>query len=359
MKNLKNLFRTVYQYSLVVLVSSTFFSCESDFDKGDTSPNTNPPSVASISEAREDVVVTQGVVEGNYIIRGENLSSMVSIQFNGVDAGFNPALITDNVVFARVPLSAPFIGADNILRLETLGGVLEIDFPLLNIVDFTEGIVDGVKVVTLNGGDFTDASKVTFVSGSEAAGNLVERDAEILSITSTQVVAEVPAGVTQAFIFLETSRGAIAQSASYGFSLSVYIDALSEGWTTTEWGGTHELSSTEQALGDFSIKSIREAWSGLTFLPEDVEIGFNDYQSITVQVFGQGDIVSINLALNDFDAQIQLPLVSGEWTKFVIPLSDFYPSGGAPDEIVRIDFQESSNTGETQYIFYVDDFGFL
>lgn len=356
---MKNLNKILYRYSLVILAVSTLISCESEFEKGDTSPNTNPPSVANISEAREDVVVTQGVVEGNYIIRGENLSSMVSIHFNGVAAGFNPALITDNVAFTKVPIDAPFVNAGNILRLETLGGVLEIDFPLLNIVDFTEGIVDGAKVVTLNGGDFTDASKVTFVSGSEAAGNLVEREAEILSISPTQVVAAVPPGVTQAFIFLETSRGAIAQSASYGFSLSVYIDALAEGWATSEWGGTHELASSEQALGDFSIKSIREAWSGLTFLPEDVEIGFTDYQSITVQIFGAGDIVSVNLALNDFDAQVQLPLTPGEWTKFVIPLSDFYPSGGAPEEIFRIDLQESSNTGEAQYIFYVDDFGFL
>ena len=211
----------------------------------------------------------------------------------------------------------------------------------------------------LQGGDFTDVSKVTFVSGSVANGNLVEREATIISKTQSEVVVEVPAGVTQAFIFVETSRGAIAQSSSFGFSLSVYVDELNPDWATSEWGGTHELNSSEEAIGEFAIKSIREGWSGLTFLPENTEIGFHDFESITVSIYGQGDILSVNLALNDFDGVVKLELTPGEWKKFVIPLTDFYPNGGQPDEIVRIDFQESSNTGLAQYIFYVDEFGFL
>ena len=334
-------------------------ACENEFKKEDTDPNTAPPEITSVSEAREDVVVGQGVLGNTYIIRGRNLSSLVSIQFNGTDAGFNPALVTDEIVFVRVPMEAPFLDQDNIMRLETQGGVIEYDFPLLTVEGFTEETVDGEKVVNLIGGDFTDVSKVTFVSGSEELGNLVEREAEIVSITQSRVTAKVPAGVTQAFIFIETSRGAIVQSESFGFSYSIYIDGLNEDWVTSEWGGTHDLASQEVALGETSIKSIREGWSGLTFLPENADIGFSDFTSITVQIFGQGDILSVNMALNDFAASVNLPLTSGEWNKFTIPLSDFYPNGGAPDEIFRIDFQESSNTGLPQYIFFVDDFGFL
>ncbi len=359
MKMINNLKRNLYWLLASVLIIIVLPGCENEFEGDDNGPNTNPPVITSVSEAREDIVVTQGVLEATYIIRGENLSSLVTIHFNGVQAGFNPALLTDNIAFVRVPKEAPFVGQSNIMRLETLGGVVDYDFSLLTIEEFTEETIDGVKVVNLIGGDFSDADKVTFVSGSEEMGNLEERPAKILSVTPTQVSVEVPSGVTQAFIFLETSRGAVAQSASFGFNLSVYIDGLSDGWTTSEWGGTHDLASTEFALGESSIKSIREAWSGLTFLPENVDIGFNDYQAISVQIYGTADIVSVRLALNDFDSQVELTLVPGEWTKFVIPLSDFYPNGGAPDEIFRLDFQESSNTGLPQYIFYVDDFGFL
>lgn len=362
MKKSNDKMKTVRGYVLlVVLVLLQFTSCEDEFKKDSVPASTAPPIINSVSEAREDVPVTQGVLEGVYIIRGENLASLKTIEFNGRIAGFNPALLTDNIAFVQVPQDAPYVNQPNIMRLENTIGVTEYNFSLLTIEGFTEETIDGIKVVTLQGGDFTDTETVTFVSGTEEAGNLVEAEATILSITETEVAVEVPSGVEQAFIYLATTRGAVAQSDSYGFSYSIYIDELNPEWTTSEWGGTHDLASTEVALGEFSIKSIREAWSGLTFLAPDIP--FDDYDAITVSVYGtgaQGDKVQI--ALNDFDgAQTVQPieLIPGEWNKVVIPLADFYPNGGEPDTIFRMDFQESSNTGQAQYIFYIDDFGFL
>src|SRR5690606_18113968 len=231
----------------------------------------------------------------------------------------------DNLAFVRVPAGAPYIDQPNIMRLETLGGVVEYDFSLLTIEGFTEETVDGVKLVHLMGGDFTDTSSVTFVSGSEEDGNLVEAPATIVSISQTVVTVEVPSGVEQAFIYLATSRGAVAQSESYGFSYSIYIDELNPEWTTSEWGGTHDLASTEVALGQFSIKSIREGWSGLTFLP-NITVPFDEYDSITVSIYGTGAAGdSVTLAINDFDGGAthqNLVLVPGQWTKYTIPLSN-------------------------------------
>lgn len=333
-------------------------SCDDDFDVDRPSGSTAPPVINSVSEAREDVPVTQGVLESTYIIRGENLSTLVGIYFNGTRAGFNPALGTDNLVFVTIPEDAPYVGQENIMRLENLAGATEYDFSLLTITDFTEGTTeDGLKTVTLLGGDFTDTETVTFTSGSEEAGDLVEREAEILSVTETEVTVAVPAGIEQAFIFLETSRGAIAQSDSYGFNYSIFIDELHPDWTMSQWGGTFDVQNTDPALGEYSIRSVREAWSGLTFLPP--AIPFNQYGSITVSIYGTVANQKVNLAINDFDGVVLLDLQPNQWTKFVIPLSQFYPNGGAPAVINRIDFQEASNTGNAQYIFYVDDFGFL
>lgn len=355
--NMKNILQHINKSVLVLTIISLFLSCENEFEKGDIKTNTGQPVLTSVSEILNDTEVSQGVLQGTYILRGQNLSSMVSIQFNGLEAGFNPALLTDEVAFVTVPNGTPLYDQSNIMRVETLGGVVEFDFPLLHIEEFTEGVVDGKKVVNISGVGFDYTPVVTFETGSEDLGNLVERTADIISVTDNLIVAEVPAGVTQAFIFVTTARGASAKSASYGFTLPIYIDGLNEEWTTSEWGGTHDLNSTEQALGQFSIKSVREAWSGLTFLPPDVN--YTDYESITVQIYGGANAEAVNLALNDFDTQVTLQLVQGEWTKFVIPLSDFYPTGGAPAKITRMDFQEASNTGLTEYIFYVDDFGFL
>jgi len=356
--NKLDLCRRVFLHGLFLLSLMLLNSCEDEFQKDDIPAATAPPVIESVSEAREDQAVTQGVLEGTYIIRGQNLAALSGVFFNGAQGGFNSALGTDELAFVTVPLNAPYVDQPNLLTLENAVGATDYDFSLLNIESFTQETVDGVKLVTLIGGDFTDTTSVTFVSGSEENNNLVERPAEIISISQTEVVVEVPDGVEQAFIFLATSRGAVARSSSYGFSYSIYIDSLNPDWTMSQWGGTFDLQSTEVALGEFSIKSTREGWSGLTFLPPNIP--FNEFESITVSLYGTGaEGDSVNLALNDFQAILNLTLVPGEWTTYVIPLSDFYPNGGEPDVINRIDFQESSNTGLPQYIFYVDDFGFL
>ena len=359
MKSIK-LANSMHKFLCVMIIFSVciFTSCENEFE-ADEIPNASaPPVIESVSEAREDVVVTQGVLEGTYIVRGENLKSLTGVFFNGSRGGFNSALGTDNLAFITVPLDAPYVDQPNVLTLENLAGATDYNFSLLNIESFTQETVDGVKLVTLIGGDFSETTSVTFVSGSEEDGNLVELPAEIVSITQTEVVVEVPGGVEQAFIFLETSGGAVARSSSYGFSYSIYIDSLNADWEMSQWGGTFDIQSTDVALGEFSIKSVREGWSGLTFLPPN--ISFNEFESITVSLYGTGAPGdTVNLALNDFQSQLTLELIPGEWTTYVIPLSDFYPNGGEPDVINRIDFQESSNTGLPQYIFYVDDFGFL
>lgn len=357
-------FKLNYVLIFLAIVAGLFTtSCEGDF--ADDTPDANasaPPVITSVNEAREDKPVTQGVLENVYIIRGEYLSSLTSIYFNGVKASFNPALLTDNIAFVKVPEDAPYAGQENIMTLENPAGITEYDFSLLHIEEFTEETIDGVKVVHLIGGDFTDTESVTFSSGSEEDGNLVEREAEILSITETVVTVAVPAGVEQAYINISTSRGASVQSDSYGFSYSIYIDSLNPDWTTGEWGGTHDLASTEVALGEFSIKSVREAWAGLTFYPPS-GFAFDEYEAITVSVYGTGAAGdTVQLAPNDFDGAATYPsieLVPGKWTKYVIPLKDFYPNGGAPEMLTRLDFQESSGTGMAQYIFYIDDFGFL
>lgn len=358
MKNIKLYQKNISQLFLMLIVALSLVSCENEFSNPAESFTQAPPIITSISEAREDKVVTQGVLENVYIIRGENLASLVSISFNGLPASFNAALLTDKIAFVEVPKDAPFLNQNNKIVLENLFGSTSFDFSLLTITGFTEGTANGKKVVNLLGGDFTDASSVTFVSGTEATG-LDEKPADFTVLSSGEIQAEVPAGVEQAFIFVSTSRGATASSDSYGFNYSIYIDTLNPEWTTSEWGGTHDLASTEVALGNFSIKSVREGWAGLTFTPS-VKFDFDEYEFITFSIYGTGAADdSVNLAINDFAAQLPVKLVPNEWTKVVIKLSDFYPNGGLPDVITRLDFQESSGTGLPQYIFYIDDFGFL
>lgn len=348
-----------FPFLLILIAAFSFVSCESEFDVEEMEGGNEPPVIHSVSEAQEDVAVTQGVLENTYIIRGENLSTITGIWFNGERANFNPALGTDEVAFTTIPETAPYVGQDNVMRIENVAGVTEYDFSLLNIEDFTESTTEaGVKTVTLIGGDFSDTETVTFTSGTEEDGNLVENDAEILSVSETEVTVVVPDGVEQAFINLTTSRGATAQSESYGFNYTIFIDQLNPDWEMSQWQGTFDVENTDPALGEYSIESVREAWSGITFTPS-TPISFNEYTSITVSLYAAGATRQVNLALNDFDATVEVELIPNQWQKVVIPLARFYPMGGAPAVINRIDFQEATNTNEGPYTFYIDDFGFL
>ncbi|MEM9339459.1 MAG: hypothetical protein AAGA66_12070 [Bacteroidota bacterium] len=354
---MRKIFSKIDASVVALLVMMVVTGCENEFKADEVTPNTNPPEVLSISTILEDQEVTQGVLEGYYIVRGKNLSSLVSIQFNGEEASFNPALLTDETTFVIVPLNTPLTGT-NTMRVETLGGVTEVDFPLLRITGFTENVIGATKVVVLEGVGFSYAPSVSFNTGSEILGNLVTRESNVISFTDTTITAEVPNGVLQAFISVTTERGASDVSESYGFSLPVYVDELNTAWQAFGSFGSHDLSSTEQALGSTSIKTIREAWSGLTLTP-DTGVGFNEHNALSVQIYGGTNATRVKIALNNFEAGLEFDLTSGSWNKFVIPLTDFYPTGNVPDQITRIDFQEFSNSGQTEYIFFVDDFGFL
>ena len=358
MKTMKLSRNTKFPFLFLLLAVFSFTSCESEFDVEEIEGGSEPPVVTSVSEAREDIPVTQGVLENTYIIRGENFATLTEIWFNGVRASFNPALTTDELTFTTVPSNAPYVGQENTLTLVNLYGETTYDFALLTIEDFTEATTDeGVKTVTLMGGDFTETSKVTFVSGTAEEGTLVEREAEILSISETEVTVEVPDGVEQAYIYLETARGAVAQSESYGFSYTIYIDALNPEWVMSQWGGTFDVETVSPALGQYSIASVREGWSGLTFTPT-TPIGFNTYSDLTVSLYGTAPGQIVRIALNDFGAYLDVQVPQGQWKKVTLPLSSFYPNGGAPAVINRIDFQEATNAGGI-VTFYVDDFGFL
>lgn len=369
---MQNISLLTYNYRILfLLVGSLFlFSCENEFnDTNTSSPSRKAPTILSVSEAREDKVVTQGVLESTYIIRGTNLKDITRILFNGEEASYNAALGTENLAFARISGDSPVVGQSNTMVVETVSGRANFSFSLLTVEEnFVEGTsAEGLKTVTLFGGDFTDTDKVTFTSGTLEAGNLEEKPANILAVSEAEITVEVPAGVEQAFIFIETKGGAIVQSASFGFSYSIFIDALNSDWTAGGFSqpSPPDLMSTTFAFGEFSIKSQSDLFGAISLFTVDPEgIDITSYESVSIQIYSENSN-KLKFALNDFsntDPEFFIDLVPGQWNKFVIKLDDFYPKGGRPDKLFRIDLQESSFFEPAQpgpFTVYIDDFGFL
>ncbi len=344
--NINNAFLAALIFVFMIIIG-----CESEFNENDLNfGNAEAPVITSIADARTEASVSSGVLGDFYWIRGQNLGSVTSIKYNGFEAGFNPVLVTETLIISRVPLDAPFLNVSNKVTVETQFGTTSFDFALLTITDFEEDVLDGESVVILNGGDFTNVDRVTFLSGSE------ELEAEILSSTTEQVVAIIPDGIIQAFI-LVFSNGVVAQSTSFGFNYPIFTDELI-GWDLGGFGGAQEISS-EISLGSVSIKRTTDPFGGLTFLPNDEgeSLVFSDYSTVSFQIFpANPETTLIALALNDFDKQILIDLVPNEWNRIVLPLSDIYPAGTGPETITRIDFQEFAGANG---LFYLDQFGFI
>lgn len=364
MKKVK-IYNKYYFLSLLLMsMSFSLVSCDNEFNEPSniSGGNTNPPVITSVNEAREDVSVTEGVLENLYYIKGQNLGAVTSIQYNGFEAGFNPVYVTENLIISKIPEDAPYISEINKLRVETLYGVAEYNFSLLAIEGFSEEVIDGKSVLIFSGGDFTNVESASFVSGTEELGNLVERPANVLSASQTEVIVEVPDGVIQAFIYLITSSGASIRSTSYGFNYPIFTDELI-GWTLSGWDGEQGLSS-EVALGSTSIKRSSLNYGGLSLFPGDDNetLVLADYSTFLIQIYpATASTKRVNFALNDFTSpQYLINLIPGQWNKIEIPISSIYPAGTAPETITRIDFQMFAEDGDDPpYLYYVDQFGLL
>ncbi|WP_405383171.1 hypothetical protein [Maribacter sp. LLG6340-A2] len=349
-----------YTYSLLVGTLMVLIGCNNEFNQSDLAEvNMEPPIITSVSDALLDNTVQTGVLGGVYYIKGENLASLKSIKYNGMDSGFNPTLVTETLIISQVPQEAPYLNVANKLTVETLYGSAETDFSLLTITGFDEGVVDGANTVTINGGDFTDVDEVLFTSGTEEAGNLEEKEARIIEVTEGALTVEVPDGVVQAFIHVNVN-GAVARSKSYGFNYPIFTDEVINDWEIGGWDGTQELSN-EIALGSTSIKRESNNWAGLTFTATDTseDLVIADYSAINFQIYPANEnTVKLACGLNDFEAIVEINVTPGQWNSFSIPISDFYPAGTAPTTISRIDFQEFSG-GDAPFLFYIDQFGFI
>ncbi len=352
------------KFPLVCVLSALMLfglGCSNEFNQPDliTAEANSAPVINSVVDVNAGGSSVETGVLGNTInIKGQNLKDVVSVKFNGFEATINPNFATQSVIILNVPLGAPVIGS-NKLVVETLHGIAEYNFSLLNIDEFSEEIIDGISAVILSGGDFTGASAASFVNGVGVDGPFEEIGTEIISVSEEQLAIAIPDGIVQGFIQVEVN-GALAQSTSYGFNYPIFTDAIINDWQLGGWDGTQVLSD-EITLGSTSIRRDSNNWAGLTFTASEVTLTLSiaDYSAINFQIFpANPQTVRVACALNDFDTQVVLELVPGEWNSFSIPLTDFYAPGTEPETITRIDFQEFSG-GTAPFLFYLDQFGLI
>lgn len=376
---------------LSVLMIFAFASCKKDakggsgaptitrvrlLSKTDTIPNVehrvNLDSSSFYSDARVvpfDSTVVAGRLGNQYAILGTNLASTRSVSFNGVSVYFNPALVTDNSVIVTLPSNTSTVkvpyGSDqsNKLVIITNNGQVDYDFPILQPpavitgFDVTSG-VDGEEV-TIKGTIFNGVKSVRF---DDVPATIIGTP------TATEIRVKVPAGVSQAFIYVETPGGVAKSTLAYGFKYVIYDEALNQANKWGKWGGwdtaEQDLSSSEHPkAGSKSFKIAYLGAYGAIQLHPDVAFPLpNGYTSLKLSIYGGANATATSQVavylksdngVDPTDAQkVKLVLVPGTYNSYQIPLSSFSNNPANINEFVI------QNYGTANLTIYVDDIGF-
>lgn len=341
---------------IMVMGSFTVASCSDD----DTNSTSDALVIESVSltgynvvdgeNVAKDSLTTTGSIGNMYIIRGNGFLNTQKIYFNEVEATFNPTLITNTVIFVQIPENVPYSGntTSNKLRIVTTTGSAEYDFmigqPGPRITGFDPVAGGEGTIVTITGTLFDNLQAVRFD----------DIPATIISSTNTEIKVEVPAGIVQSYIFVETTGGITRSGGQFGFKFIVYDEVLAPGWWVGGWGGTQEFDNTEVVKrGTYAIKRTTDAWSGFQIGNGGATIDLaNGYTAIkvSVQATTTGKIL---LVMNgNYDAGKTLDVTAGEWIDFTVPFSEL----GSPATLNEIVIQEFSGAGN---VLYIDDLGLI
>ncbi|HEX8022251.1 hypothetical protein [Mucilaginibacter sp.] len=385
-------FKSIYLYCILSLVMVlSISSCKKNDSGGD-----GPPSISRIrtvfksSQTSQaitafDSTTTDGKIGTSYAIIGNNLSSTKAIYVNGVSIYFNIALSSNTSVQFSMPSTVPFSNdtTSNILTVVTAHGkvstpfVVEQPLPGITSVDQLAGVAG--DVLTITGTTFNGLSGVTIGKvPAQVISNVIN--------TTTQVgvlKVQVPSGVTAGPIVLTTkatkgggigtgpllssgtsllSDGVTAAHVAngiFGFSTPIFEDQLESGWYDYGWSNSPAVDQTLKKRGTASIKvSYSGGYDGFGFGANDVPVSKD--AAVKFSLYGGKDTKdrNVHVILNgNFNISVQIPLVEGKWTDYIIPIANFVDAKNPLPTIIKgLVFQEFSGNAS---VFNIDDVGIV
>ena len=212
--------KSFLKITLLLVLSSvvtSIISCKKD----EVKPNNGKPVIYYIRSTNPEVSdsLLVGTFMGSLIaIVGENLADTKEIWFNDQSATLNPTYITNKTILVNVPSTVPSTVTSKIRMVFGDGSELLHDFsinipaPVISGIK-SEYVPDGGIVVLY--GDFFFEPKVTFPEGLEA---------EIVSLTKTELQVKVPAGATTGNITIRTNFGTARSPFIFRDNRNVLLD---------------------------------------------------------------------------------------------------------------------------------------
>lgn len=252
----------------VMLYSCTDNGIESQVD-GNGVPNisgvryVNPDSSRNIDKVGPGDVVA---------LVGTNIDATVHVYFNGVEAPFNPALLTDTTLIVTIPGDLPFGSMDpngeemNTIRVANDNGESVLDFPVLppapSVAKISNEYAYPGEQITIEGQYLYLVTSVAFPGGVEATEFNSVPDGSSMTVT-------VPSGATESGgIEITTAAGSTSSSPAATFreaaGMVCNFDDVNNyaGWSVAVendptvfpqgWGNYAHMAAEEVAGGDWS-----------------------------------------------------------------------------------------------------------
>ncbi len=223
-----------------------------------TYDNTGVPTTVKNPAPAQVVAFDSLTATGNkgnyYVIRGTNLGSVTSVQFNGISAYFNSALVSDNAIFVSIPSNVPTVNQSNKITVTTLHGKVNFSFTVLTPPPTISGVSDfdftAGSQITLTGVSFASVSKVGLV-GSTAT-------ATIVSQTDAQIVLTMPsATVNRTNLIFTYASGTVTAPTEFvdlDNAYQIFVNNTFEnGWIDASWSGPSGLSTAASHSGTSSL----------------------------------------------------------------------------------------------------------
>lgn len=307
------------------------------------------PSIQSVAYLDSRNTPLTSAKYGDWVmIRGTNLATTFKVDFNSVlspDSLFYP---DDTSITVRIPPVLPD-PVNNPVTVTTKYGTATYNFRILQpapvITDFDPMAGPAGTQVTIRGNYFRGVSEVRF-------DNTVT---PIVSSTSTQIVVNVPAGITSAYIFVTTPVGTVRSAIAYGFRYPIYEDVLTATWSNTSYSATAVLNNTANLKrGNNSIRvNYTAGFGALRLSKASPALSTTGYTALKFSVFVPAASVGrrVKVMLNGQSATgPTLTFAQSGWNDFQIPLSSI----GGYATITSVTFQEFS--GVLQELYF-DDIG--
>jgi hypothetical protein len=286
------------------------------------------------------------------LIKGAHLATTYKVDFNGTVAVDSLVFADDTSVAVKIP--GPLTGATtNPVTVYTQYGQATYNFIILppapTITGFNPVSGGTGDTVTITGDWFSNLVSVKFDNTA----------ATVISSTRTQIKVKVPAGISQAYIYVATSGGTTKSASAFGFKFIIYDEVANTSafWVGGGWGGSTDYQNT--AIVKRGIYSIKVNYSGGWGSPIQMgggTLSLTGYTAVKISIYGGtgSNNNKIKLILNTSASNgVELVLSEGKWTDYTILLSDL----GNPSSLTDIWLQEFS--GVASEIIYVDDFGLI